>query len=34
MRNKQSRRFRFESLEERNMMAVLAGDYNFNGTVQ
>lgn len=34
MRNKHSRHFHFEALEDRNMMAVLAGDYNFNGTVQ
>lgn len=34
MRRKNFRRCRFETLENRNLMAVLAGDYDFNGTVQ
>jgi hypothetical protein len=29
-----SRRIRFETLEDRSMMAVLVGDFNLNGTVQ
>ena len=34
MRHNRSRRIRFEALEDRNMMAVLLGDYDLNGTVQ
>jgi hypothetical protein len=34
MRSNRSRRIRFETLESRHMMAVLFGDYDFNGTVQ
>jgi len=34
MRHNHSRRIRFETLEPRHMLAVLAGDYNLNGIVQ